>query len=234
MSKKFKGKSCVYCESGTSTTTGDHVFPRALFLENRRKNLPKVPCCKKCNYEKSQIELYITSILPLGGHHADALLNLSNHAKPRLDKNLSLKEKTRKSKTYSYFTNEYGILEPSFTISIDSAKIIKFFEYVTKALTFIHFKFKLNDDFIINVYFEHNQFENWLKNKYKNKIEENLGNGTITYKAIQANDNECLLAWEYIIYGGLSFSSLRPGNIVCYTIPKRLYDNITRNQKFLV
>lgn len=234
MSKKFKDKPCVYCESGVSTSTGDHVFPRALFLENRRKDLPKVPCCKNCNDEKSKLELYITSILPLGGRHIDALQNLTILAKPRLDKNLDLKNKTCKSQQYYYLPNEHGILEPCLAINIDYKKIIKFFEYITKALTFIHFKIKLNHDFIIHVYFEHNQFESWLKNKYKNKIEEDLGSGTISYKAIQANDNDCLLAWEYIIYGGLSFSTSKPGNIVCYTIPKNLNAKIKRNQKFLI
>ncbi len=38
--------------------TGDHIFPRQLFLESHRANLPKVPCCKNCNDEKSKLEHY--------------------------------------------------------------------------------------------------------------------------------------------------------------------------------
>lgn len=43
MSKKYKGKLCVYCGERPSTKTGDHVFAREFFLESERDNPIKVP-----------------------------------------------------------------------------------------------------------------------------------------------------------------------------------------------
>jgi len=72
MSKRFKNKLCVYCLKNPSTPTGDHIFAREFFMQDRRANLPKVPACKHCNNEKSQLEHYLTAVLPFCGRHPDA------------------------------------------------------------------------------------------------------------------------------------------------------------------
>jgi hypothetical protein len=55
VSKKFKGKPCVYCTDGTAISA-DHVIARQFFLERHRANIPKAPACVKCNGEKSALE----------------------------------------------------------------------------------------------------------------------------------------------------------------------------------
>ena len=55
MSKKFKGKLCVYCGTGESETA-DHVVAREFFPETHRDGLPKVPACKACNAAKAALE----------------------------------------------------------------------------------------------------------------------------------------------------------------------------------
>jgi hypothetical protein len=64
MSKKFRGKPCVYC--GGLAESADHVIAREFILPEQRANLPKVPACQKCNSAKSKLEHYLTGILPLG------------------------------------------------------------------------------------------------------------------------------------------------------------------------
>jgi len=91
VSKRFKGKICVYCVKNLSTNQGDHIFAREFFLPNRRQNLPKVPACKQCNGDKSKLEHYLTSILPFGGRHGDARSNIELVPK-RLAKNARLRE----------------------------------------------------------------------------------------------------------------------------------------------
>jgi hypothetical protein len=76
MAKGFKGKTCVYCATAPAATM-DHVFAREFFLPDRRPNLPKVPACAACNGAKSQLEHYLTAVLPFGGQHADGLAHLS-------------------------------------------------------------------------------------------------------------------------------------------------------------
>jgi hypothetical protein len=51
MSKKFKDKTCPYCGGAGISTTGDHIFARAFFLNARRANLPQVAACDACNDE---------------------------------------------------------------------------------------------------------------------------------------------------------------------------------------
>ena len=80
MPKGLTGQPCAYCRTGPSTAQGDHVFPRTFFLESKRGDLPKVPACKQCNDEKSRLEHYLATVLPFGGRHADASVNLEEQS----------------------------------------------------------------------------------------------------------------------------------------------------------
>lgn len=75
MSKKYKGKICVYCVEAESTST-DHVFARKFFLETDRAGLPQVPSCDPCNRAKATLEHYLASVLPFGARHSGARDNL--------------------------------------------------------------------------------------------------------------------------------------------------------------
>lgn len=82
MSKKYKGKTCVYCGSIGSSETADHVLAREFAL--KRGDIPKVPACKLCNSAKSRLERYLTTVLPFGAKHADAGENLATMVPKRL------------------------------------------------------------------------------------------------------------------------------------------------------
>jgi hypothetical protein len=89
MSKKLRGKPCAYCVVRTATTD-DHVFSREFFLVEDRNNLPKAPACAKCNGEKSKLEHYLTTVLPFGARHAQAMDNMQVNVPGRLAKNQKL------------------------------------------------------------------------------------------------------------------------------------------------
>jgi len=90
MSKRFKsGELCVYC-SKLPAVTGDHIFARKFFVESARANLPQAPVCATCNNEKSELEHYLTAVLPFGGRHPDALENLVSMVPKRLQRNAKL------------------------------------------------------------------------------------------------------------------------------------------------
>src|SRR3990167_5183701 len=108
MSKKYKGKTCVYCQERPSIRQGDHVFSRELFLESERANLIKVPACDECNNDKSKHEHYLTSLLPFGGLHVDAKEHLSTMVPPRLEKNQKLKRELNAGMMYVTRTGENG------------------------------------------------------------------------------------------------------------------------------
>lgn len=89
MSKKYKGKPCVYCVTGLSAVP-DHVFAQEFFTVDRWGNLPKVPACHACNDAKGRLEHYLTAVLPFGGRHADAATSLAAFVPPRLARNAAL------------------------------------------------------------------------------------------------------------------------------------------------
>jgi hypothetical protein len=133
MSKRFKGKTCVYCAAAPSTRTGDHVFAREFFIDVRRRNLPKVPACEACNNEKSKLEHYLTAVLPFGGRHADSTENLSTLVTPRL------------AGQGQIWSREGGLIVPVRTLPVDGEKIGRLFEFITKALLWHHWKVILEE-----------------------------------------------------------------------------------------
>ena len=56
MGKGYTDGSCVYCIE-RKAEVGDHVVARQFFLPERRGNLPKVPACKRCNNDKSRLDM---------------------------------------------------------------------------------------------------------------------------------------------------------------------------------
>src|SRR4051812_19921101 len=94
-SKKFKGKTCVYC--GKESMTADHIIAREFFLRDRREDPIKVPACEDCNREKSRLEHYLTTVLPFGARHADAAENLSSMVPSRIRRNEKLASELRTS-----------------------------------------------------------------------------------------------------------------------------------------
>ena len=110
-SKQFRGKLCVYC-CERSAVAGDHVFPRELFVERSRANLPQVPTCDLCNNQKSKLEHYLTTILPFGGRHADARENLVNLVPGRLARNLRLGRELNAGRRHVWWLQD-GIFRPT-------------------------------------------------------------------------------------------------------------------------
>lgn len=64
---RFANRTCVYCGRPSVSGTADHVIARQFFPVDSRGYLPKVPACRDCNNTKSRLELYVLSVLPLGG-----------------------------------------------------------------------------------------------------------------------------------------------------------------------
>ncbi len=232
MSKKFKGKQCVYCESGQSTKSGDHIFPRKLFIERRRDNLPKVPCCKKCNDKKSRLEHYLLTILPFGARHADALENLTSQVPGRLDQNISLHKKLYQDQGIEYISNGGKLLLPNRSIPIDVNKLIELFNYIARALANIHFNIRILDDELTISSIDFDNIELFLNGKVKNKVSNDLGNGTAVYTGVQAIDNDKVTAWEFSIYGGLQIGRQAARKIVSFTGPRKILDNVRRRRLF--
>jgi len=212
MSKKFKGKPCVYCGKRPSTNTGDHVFARQFFLESERTNLIKVPACISCNNEKSKLEHYLASLLPFGGLHNDASEHLSNFVQPRLNKNQKLKNELRKGMAYVVHNNENGDPERRLTLPFDGDRYTKLFKYIVKGLSWYHWGTFLNENsFVYTIALTEAGEEMFHKYFFslrsKHRVEATIGANTISYLGVQAVDKEILTIWQFHVFNGLLASS---------------------------
>jgi len=232
MSKGFRNKKCVYCNQRDSTRSGDHVFPRRLFLVNRRANLPKVPCCTKCNNQKSRLEANLLAILPFGANHSDALENLTTNVPKRLKKNIKLYRELRDSMSKAFIKNEAGILEPMMIIEFDINQLFDLFNYITRALVHLHFNTKMTSQHFIKSFITAPVLNNFFNGSAQERIEQDLGNGTVWYRGIQAKENQSLTLWEYKIYGGLQLLDQLSGNINSYTCRNEIQHKIDLRTKF--
>jgi hypothetical protein len=210
MSKRFKGKPCVYCNAAPSTKTGDHVFAREFFLEARRGNLPKVAACETCNNEKSKLEHYLTAVLPFGGRHSDSAEHLSKLVEPRLAKNARLHGELS-SGLDQIWSLERGIVMPVHTIPIDGEKVGQLFAFITKALLWHHWQIILEPErhdvwagFLSPTGLQ--LFRPFFAATANASVRENLGDGTFIYEGVQGNDNPEMSMWLFSIYGGMKLS----------------------------
>src|SRR4051812_40099744 len=121
MGKRFMGKTCAYCATPESSTTGDHVFARQFFPTTKRANLPQVPACEACNAAKSVLEHYLTAVMPFGGLHADASYVLNAMTPPRLARNQKLHQTLAAGQGHTVL-QQGGRLAPAMTIPFDGER----------------------------------------------------------------------------------------------------------------
>ncbi len=199
MSKKYKGKRCVYCVEATSATA-DHVIGKEFFLPSRRANLPIVPACESCNFEKSQLEHYLMAILGFGGRHPDAVVNLETMVRKRILKNAKLHAELADG-----FEQSGGT-----TIPIDHARLEKLFAMIAQGLLWHHWQVLLGPGYsaIAGVFSGAGEvsfgqmFHAW---NTPNRVNRNLGEGTFCYEGAQATDSPQSSIWRFSMYGGVSF-----------------------------
>lgn len=207
MSKKFKGKTCVYCGTPKSSQTGDHIFAREFFLHERRNNLPKVPACERCNREKKGSEDYLITVLPFGGRHIDAFKNLEKMGSRRLEKNLKLARLIVHGRE-NIWVKENSLFRPSMKIPFDFSKLKELFCFIIKGLMWHHFAILLSSDTPIRAGCLTNEYEQLFNKLFqgnaKQRIEVDLGNGTIQYEGAQGADNHNQFSiWKFTVYGGV-------------------------------
>ena len=230
MSKKYKNKTCVYCVTPKSSEDGDHVVSREFFLPDKRANLPQVPACKACNNVKSQLEHYLTAVMPFAGRHADSSSNLALMVPPRLAKNNKLRTALAQGAD-NIFTSRNG--EPwsmEMTIPFDSKQLTSLFEYITKGLAYYHWQIYLPSDHLVKAVFLtgaiREKFEGFLAHS-RVRVRGNLGEGVFIYEGIQAEECDELTVWRMSLYSAQITGDPRAPTKRCseayvLTAPKRM------------
>ncbi len=197
MPRGFQNQPCAYCRSGLSTATGDHVFARNFFSEAKRGNLPKVPACVPCNHKKSTLEHYLASVLPFGGHHADAHEALSRVG-GRLARNVRLHRELTEGA-------QGGV------IPFRGEAMTNVMSFVVRGLLCYHWNVRLGDEHGVRVIHPtraaEEAFELYIRGNPRRRVDENLGNGTVRYVGLQIADYDQLSLWKIWMYGGVQLSS---------------------------
>ncbi len=208
VSKKYRGKSCVYCTVSPSTTA-DHIIARSFFLEKRRLNLPQAPACEQCNARKSQLEHYLATVLPFGGRHPDAIVNLQTMATKRLQKNLRLRGELAsglRQSTVRHPDSETA-REMPLAIPIVSDRLCELLALIARGLAWHHWKILLESEDIAIAFAiserEVLEFERVFQMKARDRVRVNLGESTLSYEGVRAEDPPQLTCWRFSIYGGI-------------------------------
>lgn len=207
MSKQFKGKDCVYCAGAGISETGDHVFAREFFVLSQRVSLPKVPSCIPCNQEKSELEHYLTALLPFGGRHADALPALVSMVPKRLARNRKLHRELSQGSQKVWMRQPSGLHVRAMALPFDGRRLEELLAFVVKGLMWHHWRELLKTDSFVDVLSltAHGEkfFARYSGMRAKQRVEETVGNGTFIYKGAQGVDNPQVSVWGFSVFGGL-------------------------------
>lgn len=207
MSKKYKGKICVYCASRESTSP-DHVIAREFFPENQRANLPKVPSCAICNGNKSSLEHYATALFPFGSLHESAKNMLKDTAPKRLAKNLKLKRELQGKMDRIWLKSSSGLILPTMTLPINGEKLMQLFSMIVRGLFWHNWNSVIPNNYFVKVYtlnlrgliFFH---DNLLSKAPGNLKEEILGNGIFRYICTRSDGDPYISVWQMSFYNGI-------------------------------
>lgn len=212
MSKKYKGKTCVYCAENLSVT-GEHIFAKAFFLESERANLPQAPTCENCNNQKSKLEHYLTTILLFGSMHDHAEENLKTLVPKRLEQNRKLTLQLVEGMQYMQWDSKQNLVLP-----FNSDALTRLFEYIAKGLAWYHWDSIISkSSFVLArtlTSSNESYFDRFLSLfRSDRNVNNQLGQNSFSYKGIQAVDTEQITIWKFYIYNGLTLLDEQP---VCY------------------
>jgi hypothetical protein len=208
-SKKYKGKTCVYCRERESATA-DHVFSREFFQVDQRDLLPKVPSCEICNNEKSKLEHYLTAVLPFGATHKKAEKALTIDVKKRLDRNKKLHNQLHKSLTNKNLKLSEGRYEKRLTLDVNFKDFNRLISFIGKGLMWHHFNKLLPLNSSERVFSPSPSGVEYISNFFnletKHRVNETLGEGTVRYKGIMSETDEGVSIWAIQLLGGITIS----------------------------
>jgi hypothetical protein len=204
-SKKYRGKPCAYC--GAKATGPDHVIGRGFFLPQDRDGLPQVPSCDVCNRKKSALETEMMALLPFGGRHPAALVNLRDMVPHRLKNNQRLHGRLRQNHDRVWAEDDSGLVVSMMTLPVDAERLLKLYEWIARGLLWFHWHVLLTNGHDATVMAlgqaGDEYFDNLFSRRAAARVSENLKNGTFQYEGAQAVDDPFVTIWRLSLYAGI-------------------------------
>jgi hypothetical protein len=157
-------------------------------------------------------------VLPFGGRHVDAAVNLATMVPKRLANNQRTHRTLAQGTSRIWVRDKSGLLARHLTVPIDSGKIEQLFAYITKGLMWHHWKVTLGPNCFVEAHVPtratQRQLNGLLQARSSARAHADLGNGTFVYTGAQGSDSPTISIWEFIIYGGIGISGGRHPNEV--------------------
>jgi len=216
MSKKYKGKTCVYCGGVGLSETRDHVLAREFVLERHRPNLPAVPACKRCNNAKSQLEWELTTVLPFGGRHSNALENLSTMVPKRLRTNQALRSQIARGLDKPvWLPTPWGNLERTSLVLIDTKQIETWVSLLTMGLIWHHWHVIVANEVDIEPMLLTSEGEKLYAPMFNLRASRkvpvtSIGGDALIYEGMMDRTNPLGSLWRFAIYGGIQLGGDDP------------------------
>jgi len=212
MSKKYKGRICVYCGVNKSTCP-DHVIAREFFEVSRRHNLPKVPSCEECNNIKSQLEHYFTSLLPFGSDDDSAREIFQSSVEKRLNSNLKLKRHLSDNLERRWTKTNNNIYLQTVQLPINPVMLLSLFNFIIKGLLWHHWKVTLSSDYFVKAititdYGVDNFYKQLFRGAVTGVVDENLADNGFTYIGRQGTEYPQMSVWLMKIYNGITLAGI--------------------------
>jgi len=203
MSKKYVGKECVYC--GGLSETGDHVIAREFFPVKFRDNLPQVPACQLCNGKKSELEHYLTAVLPAAANHAGERAPLTTMAINRLDRNQRLRRELAGGLSFRWTSRNGGPWVPKFELPFEGHQLTALFSMIVRGLAAHHWDLLFRDKHYLAASFLNEVasqgFEDLMVQENTRTVDVILGEGIFEYKGVQSGADPGLTFWRMSLYG---------------------------------
>jgi len=210
-SKLYSNKVCVYCR-GVSTTS-DHVVARTFFPNSMHEGIPKVPSCATCNNEKSKLEHYLATVLPIAGQHPVAKGIEAETVDRRLEKNGALKRELNKG--YQEFREHAPPATYISTFRHDD--LVRYTALMAQGLLFHHFNVVLGAEHIASGKVLHRHNGKTLDALYQDvandviAVKGNIACGAFTYRGFAVKGDLSTSIWHIRMYDGLSLGSNNNG-----------------------
>lgn len=227
MSKKYRGKTCVYCGADGKSDTRDHVLARQFVLERHRRNLPAVPACRPCNVRKSALESELTSLLPFAGRHSDALEHLNTLVAGRFERNERLRTRIRDTLTGRTITDLTG--RPMFsTMFVDRDILDRWIGMLALGFIAHHFGEVVVNDVDLDVMLLPPQTEKPFADLFAANARRlpitRIGGEALTYQGAMAFEDPRVSIWRFELFNGLLIGGenfqVRGTKFYVTTVPK--------------
>ncbi len=218
MSKKYKGKICVYCVEALATGR-DHVIAREFFAERRRANLPQVPACDACNSRKGRLETVFTALLPLASDHPVAVEISSRALTNRLAKNAALRRSVFDSMRPIWREMPSGLLLPSGMFPGHGEEFEELFDLIVRGLSWHEWRAFIPKDYDVRVGMVPPEGRDGLRPillscGLEYTVIRRYADGGFVYTAARNKDSPALSMWELAFYDGPQLAAPRGRKIV--------------------